>query len=100
MVRADTIDLIAENPAAHGVFETIAETRRMVYCVVKSVGMNEFYTAKSQGISPSVVFELADYGEYCGEKIIEWDGKRFNVTRTYVNDMKLEIVAEEADINA
>ena len=99
MVRADTIELISESPEAHGVFETIQEERRTVLCEVKSVGMNEFYTALSQGITPSVVFELSDYSEYQGEKLLVWQGKRLRVTRTYVTNMKIEIIAEEVDVN-
>lgn len=96
MVRADVIYLVAEDPGAHGVFDQPEEIRRRVFCTVRSVGMREFYTAKSAGIEPSVVFQLTNAEDYGGEKIILWNDVRYRVTRTYMQSMGIEITCELA----
>lgn len=96
MVRADCIELVTEDPAAHGVFDKPKETTRRVFADVRSVGSAEFYRAKSNGLSPSLVFDLSNFAEYQGEKIVLYNGKRYAVIRTYVNGEKIEITVEEA----
>lgn len=105
MIRDDVCYLVAEDPTAHGVFQKPAETPRMVYCSVRSVGMQEFYRAKDHKLNPSIVFELQDAVEYRGEKIVLWTGRdgvqrRYGVLRTYVNGFGIEITCEEATVDA
>lgn len=90
-MRADVIYLVAESPTAHGVFDRPTKTKRMVYCEVASVGYSEFYSAKSAGIEPEIVFKLSQAFEYNGEKIVEYNGTLFRVIRTYVNGDSIEI---------
>lgn len=95
MIRAEVISLVAENPAAHGVFDsTVKETTRDVFAEIKSVGYTEFYQAKSAGIEPSIIFVLADYMEYDGEKIVLFDSVRYRVIRTYTNGQTIELTCE------
>ena len=96
MVRADVIALVSETPGAHGVFDPPSETRNEVPCTVRSVGYNEFYTARSAGIEPSVVFVLALAEDYAGEKIVEWNGVRYRVVRTWMQGDGIEITCEAA----
>lgn len=97
MIRADVIYLVSTTPGKHGVFgPPSSETERMVYCTVRSVGRNEFYRAKEQGLEPQYVFELADYSDYAGERIVIFNGVRYDVIRTYVDGLKIEITVEEA----
>ena len=97
MIRAEVISLVAENPEAHGVFEAnVQETQRDVFAEIRSVGFNEDYAAKSAGIEPSIVFVLADYGEYEGEKIVLFNSARYRVVRTYTNDQTIELTCEVA----
>lgn len=91
MVRADVVYLVSETPAARGVFEPVERTKRMVYCEVRSVGMSEVYEAKGHDLEPEYVFDLSDYAEYNGEKIVEYNGVLYDVFRTYVNGQKIEI---------
>ena len=99
MIKADVITLIGETPKAHGIFEEITETRRDVYCEVRSVGLTEFYKAMEQDIRPACVFVLADYAEYRDEKIVEWHGKRMRVVRTYIDRQRIELTVEEATVD-
>ena len=96
MIRADVITLVAEDPEAHGVFEERDEDGRDVFAEIRSVGFNEFYSAKSAGIEPTIVFVLADYMEYGGEKIVLFDDERYRVVRTYTDGQTIELTCEPA----
>lgn len=96
MTKADICYLVKENPSAHGVLDAPAEVLRMVYCKVRSVGMSEFYRAKESNIEPDIVFELSDYTDYEGEKVLIYNNKRYRVVRTYIASQKIEITCEVA----
>lgn len=100
MVRADVIYLVAENPEAHGIFDAPTETPRMVYCTVRSVGFNEYYTALANGLNPTIVFRMAERTEYHGEKIVLWEGVRYRVVRTYIQGDGIELTCEEVTTDA
>lgn len=57
-------------------------TRRSVLCAMQSVTRSEHYQAAAQGVRPSIVFLLNRY-EYQGEIKTEFEGKTYNVIRTY-----------------
>lgn len=84
MICDDVIYLISEDPAAHGAFDKPDETRKMCYCRINSVTRSEFYTAREHGIEPLFTFSLSEYADYNGEKIVEYNGKRYRVIRSYV----------------
>ena len=99
MTRQDVLTLIAETPKAHGVFDAPALTRRDVFCQVRSVGMNECYRANEQSLHPTLVFVLADSGEYGNEKICEYQGTRYRIIRSYVDRQRIELTVEEATVD-
>ena len=84
MICDDVIYLISEDPAAHGTFDKPTETRTMCYCRINSVNRTEFYKARENGIQPVYIFTLSEYADYHGEKIAEYNGKRYRVIRSYV----------------
>lgn len=94
MVRATAIKLIAEDPGVHGVFDAPNETANEVPCTFRSVGMNETYAAKSAQLEPSIVFQLALAEDYAGEKIVEWNGSRYRVLRTWMQGDGIELTCE------
>ena len=100
MTRQDVLYLIKETPGAHGIFDDPTENQRKVYCTVRSVGYNEFYRAKENGITPVFVFTLADVAEYKQEKICKYNGVRYRIVRTYVDRQRIELTVEEATIDA
>lgn len=100
MVRATTITLLGENPAAHGVFNTPEEIQNEVFAEAMSVSQNEFYKALQNGLEPEMVFRLTDYGDYNGEKVFLYEDKRWRVIRTYVQEEALFIVAGKAAADA
>ena len=61
--------------------ENISTTRRMVYVQPKSVYNSEFYNAQIIGLHPSITLTLANREDYEGEKLVEFEGKTYNVIR-------------------
>lgn len=80
-----------------------AEDSRTVFCGLRSVGMKEFYEASARDFYPEMVFILRDYLDYNGEQLVEHNGQRYRVLRTFRTGQELEIVvtrasAEEGDL--
>ena len=96
----DVITLVLENPAAHGVLDDVRETKKQVFCSVRSVGMTEAYQAMSNGMHPQFVFVLSECGDYNGEKIVIYHDKRYRVIRTYQQNQGIELTVEEVTIDA
>lgn len=64
------------------------ETRTEVFVNVKSATRSEFYSALQAGMTISKVFTMM-LCDYDGQKIIEYDNKKYNITRTYSKDNEL-----------
>ena len=86
MLKANVVDLIAENPYAGGVGLEPAETKRTVYCTIKSIGMQEAYQAMGIGLNPELKVVLAHDFEYGGERLCEISGQRYRILRTYITE--------------
>ena len=69
----------------------ITETRRDVFCTLASIGQKEFYQAHAVGLQPELKFKLADYLDYEDEPLVEHNGQRYRVLRTYRTGQTLEI---------
>lgn len=77
--------------------------KRAVFAELKSVGQSEFYQANALGLKPEMKFVLADYLDYHGEMLIEYqpyegDPEEYHVIRTYRKDDSLEIVCQRGVI--
>lgn len=86
MMKSNVVDLITENPYAGGVGLEPTETKRTVYCTVKSIGMQEAYQAMGIGLNPELKVVLAHDFEYGGERLCELMGQRYRVLRTYITE--------------
>lgn len=73
-----------------GIPET-TEERYECFAKALSIGSKEFYQAQSSGMKPEMKFVLPDYLEYDGENLLEHDGIRYKVLRTYRAGTQLEI---------
>lgn len=73
---------------------TPVETKRKVYANVTSVSADEWFNGGRSGLNPDLRFRLFRH-EYRGEEIIEYNGQRYAVYRTYeaLNDI-LELYVE------
>jgi SPP1 family predicted phage head-tail adaptor len=101
MIQAGVANLIAESPQAHGIFDAPAETTRKVYCTVKSVGQTEVYQAKAAGLNPELKLILAHAFEYKGEKLLEYQGERYGIIRTYRTETDgIELTIQKVTGNA
>lgn len=67
------------------------EIRREVFGEPVSIGLKEFYQAHAVGLQPEVKFRLSDYLDYENEQLVEHDGQRYRVMRTYRTGQALEI---------
>ena len=67
-----------------------------VFADVMSVSRAEFYSAAMANMRPTCVFAIADIDDYNDERVIRFNGKTYDVVRTYRNQdsYRLEITAE------
>ena len=71
---------------------SVIESTREVFCGTRSIGQKEFYQAHAVGFQPEVKFVLADYLDYDDESLVENNGQRYRVLRTYRTGQELELV--------
>ena len=84
MICDDVLTLVSESPGDHGIFEEHTETKRDVFCQVRSVSRAEWYQAKSNSLHPEFVFRISDKADYENEKICEYHGTRYRIIRAAV----------------
>lgn len=84
MDRSAVIKLIAETKTKneYGVFGDTKTTSREVYAQVQSVTRAEFFDAGRNGLNPEFEFTMF-FGDYEGEKLVEYNGNTYAVYRTY-----------------
>lgn len=58
------------------------ETSRQVFAKVNSVTRSEFFSGGRNGLNPQLVFTMFA-GDYEGETVVEYQGQRYAVYRTY-----------------
>lgn len=70
---------------------------RTVYVMPRGIYSSEFYDAAQLGLKPSVTLTLANRADYKGEKVLEYDGKLYNVIRVDWNAQRdaISLVCEE-----
>ena len=101
MLKANVLDLITVSPEAAGVGTEPEETKRTVYCTIKSIGQQEAYLALGQGLNPELKVILAHDFEYEGERLCEMDGVRYDILRTYVTEADtIELTLQRTGRNA
>lgn len=96
MDRSTVIKLIKPNYTQDSIGQYIyAETERQVYCDVRSITRAEWFEAGRNGMQPIYIFAM--FGpDYEGEQIVEYEGKRYGVYRTYRGrNETIELYVEE-----
>ena len=73
--------------------EVISETERTVLCEVNSITQNEFFAAANTELNPELRFTVF-FGDYESESIVEYQGKRYAVYRTYRAGDYMELYVE------
>lgn len=70
------------------------ETRRKAYALVESVTSSEWFNGGRNGLNPALRFTVFFFDWY-GEKIVEYEGVRYSVYRTFRPDSNsMELYAE------
>ncbi len=101
MMKANVVDLITVSPEAAGVGTEPIDTRRTVFCTVRSIGQQEAYLAMGQGLNPELKVILAHDFEYEGESLCEMDGVLYQILRTYVTETDgIELTLQRVKRNA
>lgn len=77
---------------------TRVETKREVLCGVRSIGMKEFYSSNATDFHPELQLILADYLDYNDETLVDYNGHRYRVLRTYRTGLMLELTLERAPL--
>ena len=75
---------------------TRVETRREVFCGIRSIGMKEFYSAHGTDYRPELKLILADYLDYEDETLALYNGELYRILRTYRVGQELELTLERA----
>ena len=100
MSKAGIIRFVTRDRKAHGVHEATSISKRLVYCEVKKVRQSEYYDAHNAGFTPEYQFDLTLAAEYQGESSLIFEGKEYDVIRTYDKDTGgLEIIAGRRERN-
>ena len=86
----EVITLIKRTPGTDNI------AMRVVFAGLRSIGMTEFYQANAQDIHPEAKFVLADYLDYDGETLLDHEGTRYRVLRTYRTGQELELTVVRA----
>ena len=100
MDRSTPITLIGETWAqnSYGISQP-TETEKKIYANVQSVTRAEFFEGGRNGLNPSLKFTVFKH-DYSGEKIIEYNGIRYTVYRTYnLRTDSMEIYVERREGN-
>jgi len=83
MERSDVVNLIAVTYTSDSIGQQIAvETKKPVYCRVRSSSQSEWFQGAQNGLKPAYEITMFKY-DYDGENIVEYNGKRYGVYRTY-----------------
>ena len=85
-----------ETQDSMGIWQEPEETKREIFVTVKSASRAEFFKAAQTGNRCDFVF-LTSPLDYSGENIIEWNGRRYDIYRTYYDPTldQMELYAEE-----
>jgi SPP1 family predicted phage head-tail adaptor len=83
MLFRDVIDLISITNSENAIGDTIeTETPRQVFANKKSIRQSEFYQAAMTDLRPELMFEVRTI-EYEGEPKLKYNGKTYNIIRSY-----------------
>lgn len=80
----------------YGNAKTVIE-KTEVFVQPRSVYQSEFYNAAQVGLKPSLTLVLANREDYNGQKVVEYEGKDYEIIRTDWNAQRdtLALVCEE-----
>lgn len=95
MDRSEVLTLITEELYQDALLiQRTRETKRDIFCAAESVTASEFFEGGRNGLNPEFRFVIF-FGDYNGERIVEYKGQRYAIYRTYhAKTDTLELYAE------
>ena len=75
------------------------ETIKPVLCGVASIGMREWFEGGRNGLNPQLRFDVFS-GDYDGQELCAYQGKRYQIYRTYTHGDQTELYVERRKGNA
>lgn len=94
-MRASIVYLIKEEITYDAIGQPIStETRRGVPCSVASITRNEWAAAGQLGVNPQIKIVMP-FMNYDGEQVVELEGARYSVYRTYTAGDRMEVYLEK-----
>lgn len=77
--------------------ETVSLTPHEVYVQPRSVYHSEYYQAAQAGLHPSITLELTNREDYHDEKLVEFEGKYYDVIRVDWNAQRdrISLICQE-----
>ena len=83
MDRSNVINMISETKTQDEIGQFVTEeAARQVFCDVRSISASEWLDAGREGFKPAYCFIMFS-PDYAGERIVEYNGKRYGIYRTY-----------------
>lgn len=73
--------------------EVVTEKERTVLCEVNSISQSEFFAAANTELQPELKFSVF-FGDYENESVVEFQGNRYAVYRTYRAGDYMELYVE------
>lgn len=73
--------------------EVATEVEKQVFCEVDSITQTEFYQAANTELNPEYKFTIF-FGDYDGQPIVEYNGLRYAIYRSYRTGDDLELYVE------
>ncbi len=85
----------AERTGSNGFPSTQTETTTTVFCNKKNVGYQEFFSSQQAGHTVSFKVEVYKV-DYNGEVLVQFEGKRYSVLKTYeIDDDLIELTLSD-----
>lgn len=66
-----------------------------VFCKKTSIGQQEYYSSAVVSLKPEFKLILADYYDYDNQKIVRYEGKLYDVIRTFIVNNTIELTVKE-----
>lgn len=73
--------------------EYATETPRTIFAGIDSISQSEFYAAANTELNPEFKFSVF-FGDYQGEELLEYNGVRYWIYRTFRAGDYMELYAE------
>lgn len=92
----DTVGLVSLSQSKDEIGQVINhETKKTVLAEIRNASMSEWTSAGQLGISAEYQVKVIS-GDYSGERLVDYAGKRYRVYRVYRDNRYTELYLEEA----